>query len=145
MKKKPDEFQRRLRTTVNGNFYQCLRRRWVGRPTVRDRLNASPSSQKVRTDDTSEDGQRDYASPPADNVADHINLTLGFILCPEGDARKKEGPVYRVRRIGMGGGQTGIVLDHQHLKFGKLAEEVHRFDFLRLGLASAVEEVFTIC
>ena len=113
MKKKPDEFQRRLRTTVNEGIYQCLRKSSeVGRPTVRNRLNASPSSQKVRTDDTSEDGQRDYASPPADKVADHINLTLGFILCPEGDARKKERPVYRVRRIGMRGGQTGIVLDH---------------------------------
>lgn len=105
MKKKPDEFQRRLRTTETEEIHQCARRRrGIGGPTLRDGLNASPSSQKVRTDDTSEDGQRDYASPPADNVADHINLTLRVILCPEGDARKKEGPVYRVCRIGMGGG-----------------------------------------
>ena len=107
----------------------CIETR-SGRHTLRDRVNASPSSQKVRTNDASEDGQRDYTSPPADDIADHVNLTLGFILCPEGDTRKKEGPVDRVRRIGVGGSQTGIVLDHQCLEFGKLAEEVHRLDFL---------------
>jgi hypothetical protein len=122
----------------------CIKER-VERRTLGDGLNPSPSSQKVRTDDTSEDGQRDYASPPADNVTDHVNLTLGIVLRPEGDTRKKEGPVDRVRRIGMGSGQTGIVLEHQRLEFDKLEEEVHGLDFLRLSSASTVEEVFAVC
>ena len=120
-------------------------RQRVGRRTLRDRIDASPSSQKVCTNDTSKDGQRDYASPPADNVTDHVNLTLGFILCPEGNTGKQEGPVDRIRRIGMRGSQTGIVLDHQRLEFGKLAEEVHVIDFLCFNFASTVEEVLTVC
>jgi len=120
-------------------------RQRVGRRTLRDRIDASPSGQEVCTNDTSEDGQRDYASPPADNVANHVNLTLGFILCPEGDTGKQEGPVDRVRCIGMGGSQTGVVLDHQRLELGKLAEEVHVLGFLCFNLASTVEQVFTVC
>jgi hypothetical protein len=90
---------------------------------------------EVRTEDADEDGQRDYASPPGDNIADEINLLLILVLGPEGNTGNKEWPVDRSTGVWVGGRQASVVLEHKTLKLAEFPEEI---DALRLLLGCII-------
>lgn len=71
----------------------------TGRLTIRNGLNATTTSKQVSTDNTNVNGQCDDTSPPANNIANKINLFLSVVFSPETDPADEERPVDRAASI----------------------------------------------
>ena len=97
--------------------------------TIGDRDDSTPASQLIRTQDTNEDRQCHHASPPSDDVTNHVDLFLSVVLGPEADTTEQKRPVDGTTSVRMRRRETRVVLHHQELKFSEFAEEVHVFDW----------------
>ena len=93
--------------------------------TIGDGIHATPASQQVRTEDADVNRDSNSRCPPPKDVADEVDLLLGIILRPEADAADQERPVDAAARVGMRSGKASVVLEHQELQFGVLAQKVH--------------------
>lgn len=104
---------------------QVYRRGRILPRTIRDRIQRATPGNQIRANDTNEDGQPNNASPPADDIANEVDLLVGSIVRPEADTADEERPVDRSTSVGMRCRQTSVVLEHEYLQLGKLLEEVH--------------------
>lgn len=103
----------------------------------------------VGADDTGEDGEEGRCDPPAEGVAEEVDLLFGVVVRPEGDTAEEEGPGGGERGVGMGAGQGVVVVEHGALELDVLAEErqvLDLFDFLLVAgvLSSKGRDVIDI-
>lgn len=83
-----------------------------GELTCGDGVGSTTSSNQIGAQNTNIDGERENASPPANKIANQVDLLLTFGLCPKADTGKKEGPVDRRARVWVRRCQSSIMLEH---------------------------------
>lgn len=93
--------------------------------TIRNGVDSTASGQQIRANDADVYRESDDTSPPPDDVTNQVDLLLGLVVGPEADTTQEERPVDRAAGIRMRSSETGVVLKHEQLQFGELAEEVH--------------------
>ena len=94
--------------------------------TIRDGRDPSPSRKRVCRQDANEDRDGHGGEPPADNVADHVDLLPELVVArPEADAADQERPVQWPRGVRVRVGEACVVLEHGDLQLKELAEEAH--------------------
>lgn len=103
-------------------------------PTLRNRLY-TPSPRKLFcSKDANEYAQSEHAEPPADKIADKVDLLSRLASAsPERDSREKERPADGTRGVRVTVRQARIVLYHEKLQFEEFSEEVHMLDLFWLG------------
>lgn len=107
--------------------------------TVIQSIHTTAERELVGQDDTSIDGEDAASYPPADWVADEVDLLAGVVLGPEADTAEQEGPLVGLRSVRVASGKLVIVPEHGSLKLKPLAQERKGLDFsLRLGPARVV-------
>lgn len=111
--------------------------------TILDWIDASSPRKCVGQHYTTPDRHASDADPPAGDVAHQIDLLLGLVVRPEADTTQQERPAEWLACVWVGGRKTGIMLQHEDLKFGKLLEEIDVPYGLVLEVTSAVLEVVT--
>jgi len=97
---------------------------------IRDELFATSPTDEVADDHADIDEDTGRGRPPANHVANKVNLLLGVVLRPEGDAGEEVRPRNWIRSVRVRRSQAGIVLKHENLELAPLAEEVERLDLL---------------
>lgn len=103
--------------------------------TSRDWREAATLRELVRAEDANKDAERHDARPPADDVADEVDLgPRDGAARPEADAAQEERPVDRTRRIRVRVGEARVVLQHEDLQLEELAQEAHLGGLARLLL-----------
>ena len=112
--------------------------------TVVEGLDAASASNQVCANDADVRRDRDDARPPADDVANEVDLLLAIVLCPKADAAEEERPVDRAARIRVRRRQAGVVLDHEQLQLDELLEEVALLGLL-VPDVGVIADVGTAC
>lgn len=87
----------------------------VAGPTV-ESIDATALSELVCSDNADEDGQDAGGKPPAERVAEEVDLLAGVVFSPEGDATKEERPLDWLRAVRMRGCERVVVVEHGALK-----------------------------
>lgn len=82
--------------------------------------------------------QKTADKPPANGVANEVDLLTRIILCPEAHTSEKERPVVRLAGVRVAAGQLAVVVKHGPLQLKPLAEERQRLDLALLLLATGV-------
>lgn len=141
--KKPVLRSIRLRTAVMRAVSAEQRRAVQGLLTILDRVNSSSSRQCICQHDTTPDRHASHAQPPANDIAHQVDLLPRFVVRPEADTTQQEWPAEGLTRVWVGRRKTGIMLEHEDLKFGKLFEKVDVSDGLVLEVTRSVLEVVT--
>lgn len=102
-------------------------------------INAAAEGDLIGQDNTGVDGQQTAGKPPADRVAEEVDLLASLVLSPEADTSEQEGPLVRVARVGVAAGQLAVVVEHGSLQLKPLLQEGQVLNLaLRLLAASVI-------
>lgn len=86
-------------------------------------INTTTQRELVGSNDAGIDGQQTAGNPPADRVAQEVNLLAGLILCPEADTAKQEGPLEWLRCVRVAASQLVVMPEHRSLELEPLSQE----------------------
>lgn len=94
----------------------------IAGPTV-EGIDATALGELVCSDNADENGQDAGGEPPAERVAEEVDLLAGVVFSPEGDATKKERPLDWLRAVRMRGCERVVVVEHGALKLQIFSQE----------------------
>lgn len=77
----------------------------------------------ISSNDAGKHSQKTAGNPPANGVANKVDLLTCVILSPEAHSAKQEGPVVRLAGVRVAAGQLVVVVEHGPLQLEPLAEE----------------------
>lgn len=83
-------------------------------------INATAKGDLVGTDDASIHGNQTASNPPAEWVAEEVDLLACIVLGPKAHAPEKEWPLVRLTGIWMAAGQLTIMPEHRALQLEPL-------------------------
>lgn len=89
-------------------------------------VNTTPKRKLISSENTRVDREQAAGNPPADGVAQKVNLLPGVVLSPEANATEQEWPLVRLRGVGVAAGQLVVVPEHGSLKLEPLPQERQR-------------------
>lgn len=77
----------------------------------------------VCCDNASKHSQKTAGDPPANGVANKVDLLTCVILSPEAHSAEQEWPVVRLAGVRVAAGQLVVVVEHGPLQLKPFAEE----------------------
>lgn len=89
-------------------------------------------------DDADEDGEEGGGDPPADGVADEVDLLAGSILRPERHTAKQERPLDGLGSVRVRGGESVVVVEHRALELEVFLPERHGLDLAGLFVCAGI-------
>jgi hypothetical protein len=98
--KNPVLFHRRFRTAKK-NRRQGQLSNFRTRLTIRNGIHSTAPCNQVGPENSNKDCDADDARPPANQIADEIDLLLSVVLCPKADAHEEEWPVDGITGVRM--------------------------------------------
>jgi hypothetical protein len=111
--------------------------------TILDRVDTSPSRQRIGEHDPTPYRHGPDTHPPTGDITHQVDLLPRVIVRPKADPAQEEWPAERFAGVRVGRGETGIVLQHENLELCKLFEKVDVSNRLVLGVTCAVLEIMT--